>query len=223
MAGAVLSMRSLTKSYGALSVLREASFDARAGEVCVLRGASGSGKSTMLHLCGLMDTAEAGVVLHQGKDLSGASEAERAAERLRGIGFVFQRCYLVPTLTAAANVALPMKAAGLAHAEREERVRQLLEEVGLHGREEHYPHELSGGQQQMVAVARALANAPYLLLADEPTAELDPAHSARVMDMLSRAARGHGAAVVIVTHQPASAPAGAVHYELRDGRPQEVA
>lgn len=217
MGPAPLALRDVSKSYGELSVLHGVSFEARAGELTVIQGASGSGKSTLLHLMGLMDEPDDGEVLHQGRALAAQPEDDRARERLRGIGFVFQRCYLVPTLTAAQNIALPMKAAGLPDADRDRRVTQLLAEVGLEGRDTHYPHELSGGQQQMVAVARALANAPYLLLADEPTAELDPAHAQRVMGMLATAAREHGAAVVLVTHAPERAPSPARHLELRQG------
>lgn len=221
MAEPVLSLRGVSKRYGEVHVLRGADLDVRAGELVVVRGASGSGKSTLLHLAGLMDAPDAGTVAHRGRDLSREPEEAKAKERLAGLGFVFQRCYLVPTLTAAANVSLPLKAANAE--EPEKRAHQLLERVGLRGRETHYPHELSGGQQQLVAVARALANKPYLVLADEPTGELDPDSAARVMDMLGRAAREHGAAVVLVTHAPERAPSPARHLALRGGKLEVVA
>lgn len=215
MAGPVLSLRGVSKSYGSLQVLRGIDLDVAAGELVVVRGASGSGKSTLLHLAGLMDAPDAGSVIHRGRDLSREPEEAKARERLGGLGFVFQRCYLVPTLDAAANVALPLKAAGADDPGK--RARALLQGVGLEGREAHYPHELSGGQQQLVAVARALANEPYLVLADEPTGELDPESAARVMETLGRAAREHGAAVVLVTHAPEKAASPARHLALRAG------
>ena len=219
---APLALSGVSKGYERdgerVEVLRGLSLEVRPGEFVVVRGASGSGKSTLLHLMGLMDEAEEGAVLHRGRDFRGASEEARAEERLRGIGFVFQRCHLVPTLSAAKNVGLPMKAAGLPAPEREARVRGLFEEMGLADRAEHYPHQLSGGQQQMVAVARALANAPYLLLADEPTGNLDPASGRRVMELLHRVNRERGASVVLVTHAPEAAPPGARHLQLSGGR-----
>lgn len=215
---AVLRLRSVFRNYGELPVLKGVDLDVARGELVVIRGQSGSGKSTLLHLMGLMDAPDEGEVLHSGKELARASEVERAQERLRGIGFVFQRCYLVPTLSATRNVALPLRAAGLSPTESVERANALLESVGLRGREEHFPHQLSGGQQQLVAVARALANRPYLVLADEPTGELDPESGARVMQILGRATREHDAGVVLVTHAPATAPSPARHLALRDGK-----
>ena len=221
MVGPVLSLRGVSKRYGSLDVLRSVDLDVSPGELVVVRGASGSGKSTLLHLAGLMDAPDAGTVAHRGRDLSRESEEERARERLAGLGFVFQRCYLVPTLTAAANVSLPIKAAGAE--EPSARAHQLLERVGLRGREEHLPHQLSGGQQQLVAVARALANKPYLVLADEPTGELDPESAQRVMEMLGRAAREDKAAVVLVTHAPEKAPTPARHLALLQGKLEGLA
>lgn len=211
----VLSLRGVSKSFGVLPVLRGVDLDVASGELVVVRGASGSGKSTLLHMAGLMDAPDAGVVLHEGRDLGRAREEERSRARLRGLGFVFQRCYLVPTLTAARNVALPLKAAGASDPDRE--AARLLERVGLRGREAHLPHQLSGGQQQLVAVARALANKPYLLLADEPTGELDPESAARVMDVLRSASREERTAVVLVTHAPEKTPSPARHLALREG------
>jgi len=215
--------KSYTRDGTELDILRGVDLDVHAGELVVIRGASGSGKSTLLHVMGLMDEPDDGVVLHSGRDLRASNAEQKAHARLHGIGFVFQRCYLVPTLSAAQNVALPMKAAGLAARDTAQRVRDLLDAVGLKGREDHRPHELSGGQQQLVAVARALANKPYLLLADEPTGELDPESGARVMDTLGRACREHGAGVVLVTHAPQTAPTPARHLALRDGRTDVVA
>jgi putative ABC transport system ATP-binding protein len=219
---APLALRDVWKGYERegerVDVLRGVSFEVREREFVVVRGRSGSGKSTLLHLMGLMDGPERGVVLHRGHDHHGEPEDAQARVRLRGLGFVFQRCHLVPTLTAAKNVGLPMKAAGVGQAAREARIRALFEDIGLRDRGDHYPHQLSGGQQQMVAVARALANGPYLVLADEPTGNLDPESGGRVIDLLHRVNRDRGAAVVLVTHAPGTAPPGARHLELADGR-----
>lgn len=215
-----LRMDGVSRAYstpgGPVPILRGVSLDVASGDFLVITGRSGAGKSTMLHLMGLMDAPDAGKVLHQGRDLSRASEIERGRERLAGIGFVFQHFYLVPTLSAARNVMLPLKAAGVSDAVRAARVKELLEATGLADRGDHLPHELSGGQQQLVAVARALANRPYLVLADEPTGELDEESGARVVALLSLA-REEGAAVVMVTHAPASAPPAARRLRLDGG------
>ncbi|HWG89494.1 MAG TPA: ABC transporter ATP-binding protein [Candidatus Thermoplasmatota archaeon] len=201
-----------------LEVLHGVSLRIDPGEFVGLVGPSGSGKSTLLALMGLMDEPSSGTVLHGGRDLARAPEAERARERLHTIGYVFQHFYLVPTLTAEENIALPMKAAGLGKAERDARLKRLLEGVALDHRRDHYPHELSGGEQQRVAVARALANMPRLLLADEPTGELDPESGARVMDLLRWAHREFGCAVVLVTHAHDIIPRDARRLRVEAGR-----
>ncbi|MHB8604844.1 MAG: ABC transporter ATP-binding protein [Thermoplasmatota archaeon] len=192
--------------------------DIRAGEYVVIEGPTGSGKTTLLDLVGLMDTPDAGRVLVDGRDFAHASERVRARERLARIGFVFQHFYLVPTLTAERNVALPLEAARVPRAERDAIVTDLFARIGLERRRAHYPHELSGGEQQLVAVARALANRPRLLLADEPTAELDPDAARRVLDLLDAASRASGAAVVHVTHDADGLPARARRVRLAAGR-----
>ena len=201
-----------------LRALDSVTLDVAEGEFLAVLGKSGSGKSTLLALAGLMDAPSAGTVLHRGRDLSRASERERSRVRLDGIGFVFQHFYLVPTLTSEENVALPMKAAGVPRAQRETRLRALFDAVELENRRAHFPHELSGGEQQRVAVARALANRPWLLLADEPTGELDPESSRRVMDLLRRAHEEEAATVLMVTHDEAIVPPRARRVRLADGR-----
>ena len=216
-----LRLEGATKEYAhegrALRALDEAWLDVEQGEMLAVLGKSGSGKSTLLSLCGLMDAPTAGRVLHRDQDFSRASERARARERLQGIGFVFQHFYLVPTLTAEENVALPMKAANVAAPERDARMKRLFDAVEMNDRRTHYPHQLSGGEQQRVAVARALANDPWLVLADEPTGELDAESASRVLALLARA-HADGATVLLVTHDERSVPEGARRVRLDHGR-----
>ena len=188
------------------------------GEYLSIEGPSGSGKTSLLNLIGLLDVPSEGRVLWQGAPVEGLSERERTRLRRTGIGFIFQRFYLLPTLTAMENVELPLQARGVASAERRLRARMLLAQVGLGDREGSFPHQLSGGEEQRVAIARALANSPQLLLADEPTGELDSTRAQQVLDLLEDAHRRSGAAVVVVTHNPAVAARASRHLEMRDGR-----
>ncbi|MFL6228783.1 MAG: ABC transporter ATP-binding protein [Pyrinomonadaceae bacterium] len=181
-------------------MLRGVSFEARAGEALAVVGASGAGKSTLLHLCGGLDAADGGRVLVSGFDVTGAGAARLIAWRARAVGFVFQFHHLIASLTAAENVALPLliarREAGAARAE----VAQLLAAVGLSERAAHLPGELSGGEQQRAAIARALVTEPQLILADEPTGNLDAATGERVGELLVGVARERGACVVLATH-----------------------
>jgi ABC-type lipoprotein export system ATPase subunit len=188
------------------------------GEYVSIEGPSGSGKTTLLNLLGLLDVPTEGRILWQGTPVERLAERERTRLRRTGIGFIFQRFYLLPTLTALENVALPLQARGVAGGERRRRARSLLAEVGLSDRERSFPHQLSGGEEQRVAIARALANDPTLLLADEPTGELDSTRAAQVLDLLEAAHRRSGAAVVVVTHNPAVAGRARRHITMRDGR-----
>jgi putative ABC transport system ATP-binding protein len=156
-------------------------------------------------------------VLFQGRDVRALSDADRSGLRLREIGFIFQRFFLLPMLTAAENVELPQAEAGVARAERRERTRELLDYVGLSARAGHRPSELSGGEMQRVAIARALANRPRLLLADEPTGELDQATGQQIVALIDRL-HADGMAVVVVTHDPAVAARAARLVRMRDGR-----
>lgn len=188
------------------------------GEYLSVEGPSGSGKTTLLNLLGLLDVPTAGRVVWKGTPVEGFSERERTRLRRTGIGFIFQRFYLLPTLTALENVELPLQAGGLPGPERRHRARALLAQVGLSDRERSFPHQLSGGEEQRVAIARALANGPQLLLADEPTGELDSIRAQQVLDLLEAAQRSSGAAVVVVTHNPAVAVRARRHITMRDGR-----
>lgn len=207
MSEAALELRGVSKAYrrtGAppLEVLRGVDLTLRRGELVALVAPSGAGKSTLLHVAGLLDTADAGEVRLSGRPMTGPSEAMRTRARLGEVGFVYQFHHLLPEFTALENVILPQSIAGTGGGAARERARALLARVGLAERAAHRPAALSGGEQQRVAIARALANAPSVLLADEPTGNLDPATSARVFDMLLSVARDQGMAALVATHNP---------------------
>jgi putative ABC transport system ATP-binding protein len=202
---------------GAVTAVRDVSLQIRSGDYVAVRGPSGCGKSTLLHMLGCVDAPSAGTLLFDGRDVSALSDAGRSLLRLRQIGFVFQRFFLLPMLTAAENVELPLSEAGTAKRVRQARTRELLEYVGLSSRAEHRPSQLSGGEMQRVAIARALANGPRLLLADEPTGELDEATGQHVADLLDRV-NADGTALVIVTHDSSLADRARRVLMMRDGR-----
>jgi ABC-type lipoprotein export system ATPase subunit len=189
-----------------------------AGEYVSVEGPSGCGKTTLLNLLGLLDAPTAGEVRWDGRSVGSRTDRERARLRLEGVGFIFQRFYLLPTLTAVENVELPMRALGTARADRTRRAAELLEEVGLGPRAHAYPHQLSGGEEQRVAVARALANKPGLLLADEPTGELDSANAAGVLELIDRVRADRRATLVLVTHNPDVARRAGRHLTMLDGQ-----
>jgi putative ABC transport system ATP-binding protein len=197
--------------------LRGVSVTIARGEFVAIVGASGSGKSTLLHLLGAVDAPDAGRVIFEGRDISRLSDAEATRLRLLRVGLVFQRFYLMPTLSALENVMLPMAEAGLAPAARRARAEELLRYVGLGERTGHRPTQLSGGEQQRVAVARALANEPALLLADEPTGELDAATGAALIALLQRL-NADGLTCVLVTHDAALAQSAQRVITMKDGR-----
>lgn len=201
-----------------IDALRDVSLTLEPGERVSVAGPSGCGKTTLMNLLGLLDTPTAGELRWNGQPVGGRSERERARLRLRGIGFIFQRFYLLPTLTARENIELPLRAAGVGRAERDRRADELLTEVGLTGREASFPHQLSGGEEQRVAIARALANRPGLLLADEPTGELDSAATETVLALIDSVGAASGATVVTVTHNPEVAARSHRHFTMRDGR-----
>ncbi len=195
--------RYLGSGEGRVHVLRGVSFEAERGKVCAIVGPSGCGKSTLLYLLGLLDRAEAGDLWINGQQLSQADDATRTAVRGEHIGFVFQFHFLLPEFSALENVMMPMRKLRRLSAEQmEARASQLLSEVGLGDKTRRLATQLSGGEQQRVAIARALANAPSIILADEPTGNLDHANSALVFDLLCQLARTNGQAVVLVTHNP---------------------
>ena len=170
------------------------------GEVCALVAPSGAGKSTLLHIAGLLDTPDAGTVTMDGDDLTGQGDRVRTRARRERVGFIYQFHHLLPEFTATENIVLPQLAAGIAPAEARARARDLLERVGLAHRGDHRPAEMSGGEQQRTAFCRALANAPGLLLADEPTGNLDPVTSDTVFATLMALVRETGMAALIATH-----------------------
>jgi putative ABC transport system ATP-binding protein len=196
--------------------VRGVSFDVAEGEWAAVVGPSGCGKSTLLHLLGAIDRPTSGTVRLRDRDVGAMSDKEATGFRLRHVGFVFQRFYLMPTLGARENVELPMAEAGMAKRERSDRARELLSYVGLAEREGHRPAQLSGGEQQRVAIARALANRPALLLADEPTGELDARTGAEIIELLGRL-NADGTTIVVVTHDETLARAARRVIHMRDG------
>jgi putative ABC transport system ATP-binding protein len=204
MSDAVVSLRGVSKTYGtgdvAVAALRSVDLTVEPGEYVAIMGASGSGKSTMMNIIGCLDEPTSGTYELQGHDVSGLDRDTLSLVRSRLIGFIFQSFHLIPRMTAAANVELPLLYGGVGRDERLERVRELLDLVGLSDRAAHRPNELSGGQQQRVAVARALTMNPPLLLADEPTGNLDSTASADVMGMFD-ALHDEGRTIVLITHE----------------------
>jgi putative ABC transport system ATP-binding protein len=220
--GVPVEVRDLVKIYkrGKLEVqaLRGVSLSFAPGTVTAVMGPSGSGKTTLLNMIGGVDRPTGGSVLFGDERLELLDDAGLDRHRLLNVGFVFQAINLVPSLTAAENVELPMILAGVPKGERRERALWLLEAVGMKGRAEHYPEELSGGEQQRVAIAVALANDPPVILADEPTAELDYETARGVVDLLARLAREVGKTVVVTTHDPRVAVRTDRIIRLEDGR-----
>jgi lipoprotein-releasing system ATP-binding protein len=195
-------VRSFKQADAPLEILRGASLQIHRGEAVALVGPSGAGKSTLLHIAGLLEHADGGDVLLAGQSCNGMSDAERTAMRRKYLGFVYQFHHLLPEFSALENVMLPQMVAGLEKKEARNRARQLLATVGLAQRESHRPARLSGGEQQRVAIVRAIANAPRVLLADEPTGNLDPHTADGVFHELMRLVRATGLAALIATHNP---------------------
>jgi putative ABC transport system ATP-binding protein len=217
----IVEVRDLMRSYRMgeerVHALRGVSFTIERGEYVAIVGPSGCGKSTLLNLLGVIDRPTSGTVSIAGERVDALSDGRATEFRLRRIGFVFQRFYLMQALTARENVELPLAEAGLRGAPRRERARTLLDYVGLARREGHRPSQLSGGEQQRVAIARALANGPALLLADEPTGELD-ARTGTEMIALFQRLNADGTTIVVVTHDEELARAAKRVIHMRDGR-----
>ena len=205
MSDLTLSLSDLTKGYNSgkpneVRVLQGVSLDVAPGEVVALVAPSGAGKSTLLHIAGLLDTPDTGSVMIEGTDMTKLSDRKRTAVRRSTVGFIYQFHHLLPEFTALENIVLPQLANGVADRAAEDRAMALLDRVGIAERATHRPAALSGGEQQRVAFCRALANEPSLLLADEPTGNLDPDTSDRVFDALMALVRDTGLAAVIATH-----------------------
>ncbi|HAT10343.1 MAG TPA: hypothetical protein DCS97_07065 [Planctomycetes bacterium] len=212
-----LSVTGLRKAYPGLTVLDGLELRAEAGEVIAVRGASGTGKSTLLHILGLLDRADAGQIVFDDEDISALSEARRTALRARRLGFVFQAFHLLGDFTLRENVLMSGRTAGLDPGEAAKRADALLERVGLAGRDGPV-RTLSGGERQRVALCRALLPRPGLLLADEPTGNLDPATAAVVLGEIIALAKDSGAAVVMVTHDTVVAARADRRLRLHGGR-----
>ncbi len=205
----IVQIRNLSKSYRRgsqdIPVLTDISFDIAEGEFIALMGPSGSGKSTLLNLIAGIDKADSGRILIGGVDIMSMSEAELARWRSVNVGFIFQFYNLVPVLTAFENVELPLLLTGLSRRERHEHVETALGLVNLTDRMEHYPSQLSGGQQQRVAIARAIITDPTILVADEPTGDLDRVSALDILEFLDRLNRVFGKTIIMVTHDPRAA------------------
>ncbi|TNH31618.1 ABC transporter ATP-binding protein [Micromonospora orduensis] len=218
----VVRVSGVSRSFGrgehAVHAVRDVSFSAERGELVAIRGRSGAGKTTLLNLVGGLDRPDSGQVVVAGHDVTSAGEAELLRLRRGTVGFVFQTFGLVPILSAAENVGVPLRLAQVPAAEREQRVAVLLELVGLGGHAAQRPYELSGGQQQRVAVARALANEPDLLIADEPTGQLDSETGRSIMDLLRAVVHARGMTALVATHDPALIDLADRVLVLRDGR-----
>ncbi|MCB2129489.1 MAG: ABC transporter ATP-binding protein [Rhodobacteraceae bacterium] len=205
MSDTVLQLRDVSKSYlrglpGEIVVLSGLDVVVGRGEAVALVAPSGAGKSTLLHIAGLLDTPDSGSVIIAGRDMAGMPDSDRTAARREQIGFVYQFHHLLPEFTAQENIVLPQLANGVGRGAADARARDLLERAGVGARAQHRPAALSGGEQQRVAFCRALANGPKLLLADEPTGNLDPATADQVFDILMGLVRDTGMAALIATH-----------------------
>ncbi len=221
----VLSVKGVTRTYetasGGLTVLKGVDLDVMPGEIVGLIGPSGSGKSSLLHAAGLLERPTSGEIRIDGEDVGGLDERARTHIRLASIGFVYQFHHLLPEFDARDNVALPLRIAGVGQVEARERASEVLTALGLGARLTHQPAQLSGGEQQRVAVARALANRPRLLLADEPTGNLDPATSQSVFEALQRLVKDTGVAALIATHNMELAGHMDRVFALKDGHLEE--
>lgn len=215
---AVLKLDRIQKSYGSLDILKGASLRLSRGEVAGLIAPSGAGKSTLLHIAGLLDQPSSGGVTIAGQDYSTAHDAARTAARGRSVGFIYQFHHLLPEFTARDNIVLPQLAIGQPLGKARAYADDLLSKVGLGARANHRPAALSGGEQQRVAFCRALANKPALLLADEPTGNLDPATSAQVFDVLMQMVRATGLSALIATHNMELAAQMDRVVRLKDGQ-----
>ncbi|AGK79727.1 ABC transporter ATP-binding protein [Streptomyces microflavus] len=220
--GSLLAAHDLRKTYGSTPALDGASFSVHPGEVVAVMGPSGSGKSTLLHCLAGIITPDSGTITYAGRELSAMSDAERSALRRSDFGFVFQFGQLVPELTCVENVALPLRLDGVKRKAAERTAREWMERLEVDDLAAKRPGEVSGGQGQRVAVARALAGSPKVIFADEPTGALDSLNGERVMELLTEAARSSNVAVVLVTHEARVAAYSDRDVTVRDGRARDL-
>ncbi len=220
----VLALAGVHKSYGSgearVAALRGVSLALHQGELLALKGPSGSGKSTLLNICGLLADPDQGTLQLDGRQASGLPMREQTLIRREKVGFVFQTFNLVPVMTAFENIEYPLLLAGTAAAERRQRVGQMLSRLGLDGLGQRRPDQLSGGQRQRVAIGRALIKRPRLVIADEPTANLDSATATQIIDLMHEAVRSESASFLIATHDPAMAARCTRVIEMHDGEIQ---
>jgi putative ABC transport system ATP-binding protein len=210
--------RSFMRGSARIDAVADVELAIEPGEFVAIEGPSGSGKTTLLQLLGALDRPSSGQVFFSGRDLASLSERELAEVRLRSFGFVFQQFNLIPTLNALENVEAKLAPLGAPSTELRERAAAMLAEVGLAARAEHLPTQLSGGEQQRVAIARALSVEPKVILADEPTGNLDTSTGAEIVELLARLASGHGTTVIVATHDTALAGRAPRRLPMRDGR-----
>ena len=221
-AHAWIELRNVGKRYGQQSVLEDASVTVERGQFVAVMGRSGSGKSTLLRLIGGLEAADGGVVRVDGTDLTTLTETERARRRRHGLGFVFQSFNLIPTLTVAENVELPLALNDIGPTEVRRRSRELLAELGLAACADRFPEDLSGGEQQRVAVARAVIHEPKLVLADEPTGNLDAETATHVLELLQRTCEERHATLIVATHSAELAARAARVVTIRAGRIEDA-
>jgi putative ABC transport system ATP-binding protein len=217
----IVEVRNVNKAYlrgsHVIPVLQEINFDIREGEFLALMGPSGSGKSTLLNLIAGIDKVDSGTIVIGGVDITALDETELAHWRATHVGFIFQFYNLIPVLTAFENVELPLQLTGLTRTERREHVEMALGVVNLSHRMDHYPSQLSGGEQQRVAIARAVVTDPTILVADEPTGDLDRVSAQEIMSLMCRLSRESGKTIIMVTHDPKAAEAAQVIRHLDKG------
>lgn len=221
-ATAWIELKDVSKRYGAQTVLDHAHLSVARGAFVAIMGRSGSGKSTLLRLIGGLESADTGEVRIDGTDLTALTETARARQRRQGLGFVFQSFNLIPTLTVAENVELPLALNEIVPMEVERRSRRLLEELGLAGCRDRFPEDISGGEQQRAAIARAVIHEPKLVLADEPTGNLDAATAQHVLELLQRTCRDRNATLLVATHSADLAARADRVVTIRAGRIEDA-
>jgi putative ABC transport system ATP-binding protein len=212
-----LVLADVSKSYGGPAVLRNASMEVRSGEIIAVQGRSGSGKSTLLKLIGGLDKPDTGSIFHSGANLNEMTDDELTVFRRYSLGFVFQFFNLIPTLTATENIELPLALAGMPYRDRQLRIAELRADLELKGLDQRFPDELSGGEQQRIAIARALANSPGLVVADEPTGNLDAETAHLTLELLRSICHKRSTTLVMATHSREAASIADRVLHIRDG------